>query len=130
MATDYGIDVSTLPDLDQAFGLISGQTALAQCLLRRIQTPRGALPFNPDDGIDVADYLHGAFTDTDLFRLKNAVESELKKDERVLDIRCEASFSASDNALSLTIAVFPVEGRQFNLTANISAFDFRLIGIQ
>lgn len=129
MATDYGIDVSTLPDLDQAFGLISGQTALAESLARRIQTPRGALPFNPDDGVDVTDWLHGTMTDTEVFRLRQAVESEMMKDERVLSVACDAVWDASSASLSLVIRVVPVEGREFSMTANLTDFDFRLIGV-
>ena len=35
MATDYGIDVSTFPDLDPTFGLISGPRVVAENVARR-----------------------------------------------------------------------------------------------
>ena len=130
MATDYGIDVSTIPDLDPVFALVSGRDALIQALVRRLQTPRGALPFNPDDGLDVRDWLHEGQTATQLFRLRSMVEAELLKDERVLSVTCQTAWSAGSDELTLTIDVEPVVGKAFTMTAAISAFDFRIIGVE
>ena len=130
MATDYGIDVSTIPDLDPVFALVSGREALAQAIVRRLQTPRGALPFNPDDGLDVCGWLHEGRTATQLFRLRSAVEAEVLKDERVLSATCETSWAAGSEALTLRVGVEPVVGKAFTLTASVSDFDFALIGVE
>lgn len=131
MATDYGIDVSTIPDLDPVFALVSGRDALIQSLVRRLQTPRGALPFNPDDGLDVCDWLHEGQTATQLFRLRSMVEAELLKDERVLSVTCQTAWLPDGcDELTLTIDVEPVVGKTFTMTAAISAFDFRIIGVE
>lgn len=130
MATDYGIDVSTIPDLDPVFALVSGREALIQALWRRIQTPKGALPFNPDDGLDVRDWLHEGRTPTQLFRLRSSVEAELLKDERVLSVTCETSWTPGGEGVELRIFVEPVVGKAFTMTASVSDFDFSIIGVE
>ena len=130
MTTDYGIDVSTFPDLDPAFSLVSGREALAQSLTRRLQTPRGALPFHPDDGIDVRDWLHEGVDAVTLFRLRSEIEAELEKDERVLAASCVTEWEPGAGGLSLSVSVEPVIGERFALIVSVSDFDFSLIGVE
>ena len=48
------IDSATgLPDLDPYFRVVTGRTAVAQALLRRLVTPRGGLLGEPLYGLDV-----------------------------------------------------------------------------
>lgn len=130
MADDYGIDVSTIPDLSPAFALVSGRDALVQCLVRRLRTPRGSLPFHPDDGICLSDWLHEGVTQTSIWSLQAAVETELRKDERVQAVSCSAVFDAASGSLSVAIRVTPVTGRPFRMTASVSDFDFSLLSVE
>lgn len=127
---DFGSDISTVPDLDPAFRPISGQQVLAQALMRRLSTPRGALPFNPDDGLDLNDWLHRGIDTTTLYRLKNAVKAECEKDERVYAVAVSLSPSARLDALTIRIQVEPVTGQEFSMTARLTAFDFSLLSVE
>lgn len=131
-ATDFGVDVSTIPDLDPAFAPINGRDVLAEAIARRLQTARGALPFNPDDGVDLNEWLHEGTTNQALYRLRGAIRAECEKDERVFEANVAIAFdeTASNKALRLTITIDPVEGFQFTMTARVSEFDFTLLRVE
>ena len=130
MAIDYGTDISTMPDLDPAFVAISGPKVLAQALMRRLSTPHGALPFNPDDGLDLNDWLHQGLDATTLYRLKSAIEAECERDERVYSVAVSLDASARLDALTIRILVEPVSGQEFAMTARLTAFDFSLLSVE
>lgn len=130
MAIDYGTDISTDPDLDPAFGSLSGPEVLTQALMRRLSTPQGALPFNPDDGIDLNDWLHRGITHKALYWLKSAIEAECEKDERVYAVAAAVSADSTGEALTIDLAVEPIQGRAFRFTAKLSSFDFTLLNIE
>src|SRR5690349_16156686 len=83
MATDFGSDISGFPDLDPTFSLVSGTTALAQAIARRLESPRGSLWYAPDYGTDVRGRLNDAFTASGLHALQSDIEAECEKDERI-----------------------------------------------
>ncbi len=56
--TDFVVDVSTFPDLDSSFTLITGRRVIAEAILRRLLTPRGGLAYDPDFGLDVRGWLN------------------------------------------------------------------------
>src|SRR5690606_6969920 len=55
LTTDEGLD------LDPSFGLVSGRRALAQAILARLDTPQGALWYDPDYGRDLKRWLNESF---------------------------------------------------------------------
>lgn len=131
IVTDYGIDISTDPDLDPAFAPIRGRQVLAQVLARRLQTVRGSLPFNPYDGLDLNDWLHEAATAPSLYQLRSAIQAECEKDERVYAVEVQLNASpTSSKALHLQLSVEPVEGMPFSMTAELTAFNFTLLNIE
>lgn len=128
MATaDFGSDFSAVDDLDANLSVVSGRTCLIQALLRRISTPRGALFYAPDYGIDI-----GAFVNTtsDPRVIEAAVESEILTDERVNNARAtvtvtdpadqsvtggkaftiELSLETDDGPFTLTLTIDQVTG--------------------
>lgn len=126
-ATDYGVDVSTYPDLDAQFSLCKGLDGLAQSVWRRLQTAPGALPFYPDEGIDVREYLHEGVSMATLVALRNDVESEVMRDERVR--RCAVDLEAYDDTLKMSVRVEAMTGEAFTLVAKVGKMDFSLIGV-
>jgi hypothetical protein len=78
-----GVDVSCYPDLDPLGTLVSGNTALAQAIARRLTTPRGGLFYDTNYGTDLRLYLNEGMTNEAQSRIKAAIESECAKDERV-----------------------------------------------
>jgi len=94
-ATDYGSDCTTwagttqtTPDLDPSFRTITGQRVVAEAVCRRLCTPRGSLPDDPNAGFDIRRLVHAKMDDQTLLQLKTAIEREAEKDERVFRTRC------------------------------------------
>lgn len=124
---DFGDDVSTFtPGLDPTFTLISGSQVLRENLARRLQTPRGSIPFAEDYGTDVNLWLSEGMLEDDLDELKMAVEQECLKDERVLDAKAAIEFNAQTQELRLDVAVDTEQG-PFRLVVSVDKLNMRLL---
>ncbi len=84
-----GKDIGAYPDLD--WRVREGVENLREALLRRLTTPRGALWYAPNYGLDLRVYLHDAVTPERLEELRILVEQECEKDPRVLFARAEVN---------------------------------------
>lgn len=121
---DTGTDVSLLTPIAGSWPVLGGDKMLAEQTIRRITTPRGTLDFSPNDGIDVRDYLRVDMDTTDVFNAKQAIESELLKDERFDDVSVSATFnppqtSQSDANLQLTMTMTKGQGG-FQLVTSVT----------
>ena len=105
---DFGIDLSSSPDLD--FGLVTGRRALAEALLRRLSTPRGSLVSDLDYGFDLRLLMNEALGADDLARVQMAMEAELEKDERVGSVSSRLDFDAQRERARVTVAVATAGG--------------------
>lgn len=94
---DLGTDINCYPDLDPAFGLVTGFTCLAQCLARCLATPRGSLPYAPNRGTDLRQFVNEAVTPSLRARVQMAIERECEQDERVMGAKASVSWDASGN---------------------------------
>ncbi len=110
MATDFGTDVSTYPDLDLSFAPITGQQVLVEAVMRRLETDRGSLPFAPDYGIGIRSWLNESLTQRRVDELVAMVISECLADERIGAADVAASWSRPTETLKLTIAITPADG--------------------
>lgn len=131
MAIDYGTDVSTYPDLDPLFQIISGKQVLAEALLRRYQTPRGGLWYDPDYGLDIRLWLNESF-DTDsasLDRLAASIEAEAMKDERVGAASVAVELNLATSYLTITARVQPRDAVAFELVLGVSRLTVELLRI-
>ena len=128
---DLGTDISTYPDLDPLFAPISGSRVLAEALLRRFQTPRGGLFYDPDYGTDLRAWLNDSFDANaeGMARLAAAVEAEANKDERVGRATASVSLDLSTNRMTITLRVEPREGVAFRLVLDVSQVSVALINI-
>ncbi len=135
MTTDYGLDLSSLDDVDETRE-VGGLELVAQDAVWRLKTPRamGILEGDaPDYGFDLLEALGSSETVTDAAALPDRIRAELTKDPRILsvnatvvrtligpgtafDIRipCDTPDGpfelvglASDTALDLTIRLLP-----------------------
>ncbi len=94
------IDPATgLPDLDPYFRAVTGRTAVAQALLRRLVTPRGGLLGEPLYGLDVRAWTNDTIDARALRALETAAATQLRRDERVDDVSLVATFA--DDVLRL-----------------------------
>lgn len=82
---DFGLDLWNDGDLDPFGRTTTGFEALAQALLRRLDTPTGSLPDDEDGdyGYDLSALLSEGMTDSDLAAVASRVEHEFGQDERV-----------------------------------------------
>ena len=99
-----GLDVSTFPDLDATFALISGAKVVAEAVARRITTPRGSLRGQPDYGIDVRDYLNEGLTPARVFALKAAIQAEAEADPRVASVDVDVTHDPKAGSLRVSVA--------------------------
>jgi phage baseplate assembly protein W len=114
-STSLGSDVLVFPGLDETFTLVSDSRVLTEALARRLCTPRGTLPFHPDYGLDLRQYLNQSMTADALYRLKTAAERECEQDERVGSADAVVTYTPSSSSLKVS------------LTINTAAGPFRLV---
>ncbi len=100
---NFGADVSTWPDLDGSFALITGKRVVAEAALRRLMTPRGALVGAPNYGLDLRGWVNASYTPAQLGRLQADIAAECEKDERVRS--ADVTVTADTTTMSLTVQV-------------------------
>lgn len=129
MATpDYGVDVDCVEDLDPAFGLVSGNKAVAQALLRRFSTPRGGLFYDRTYGYDLRAFCNADLHAHELFAIAASVEAEAERDERVSSARADVTFDAPTGRLRVSLRVVGSEG-PFALVLDVSAVTVELLTV-
>lgn len=106
---DLGTDVSTFPDLDMSFALISGPRVVAEAIARRLGTPRGGgLFYDPTYGYDLRGYLNEAVPASQLGNIAAAVEQEALRDERVES--CTANVTLTKGVLKVIVRFVTADG--------------------
>ncbi len=98
-----GTDVSTFPDLDRGFSLITGRRAVAEAVARRWITPRGSLPWAPGVGEDVRQYLSARVDGPRLRALEAALQAQAEGEERVASAAVTVAWSGTAGALALRV---------------------------
>lgn len=129
-----GTDINTpitdgVPDLDPMFGLVSGRTALAQAIARRLTTRRGLLEWIGDDpeyGHDVREYLGEDVGARAEFVIASRVQAECLKDERVRAAQVTATLAAE--RLTLSIKLTDADG-PFRLTLAVTGVTVELLKV-
>lgn len=111
MATDFGTDISCMPDLDPMGSLKQGSYVLAEAIARRLITQRGTLIDDPNYGTDVRGWVNDvASSGASLAQLKGAIERECRQDERVQSADAELYFDAPSSTLSVTLSLITSAG--------------------
>lgn len=118
----YGSDLSCAADLTEDMVELDGDDSLvlAQALIRRLDCPRGALPDDPDYGIDVRGYLNRGTTTTELIELASRIRAELAKDDRVSAIAVTVTPSSTGSSLTVTLAVTPIDADAGGFTLTLA----------
>jgi hypothetical protein len=119
------IDIDCVDDFKAHMPTVSGRVALMQRLARRLSTPRGKLPFWPNFGTDMSQFLLSKVPDA---RISNAARTECLKDEQVED--CTVVVEHPDStSLRLVITVLAGDG-PFTFTMTISEAERTLVQLQ
>lgn len=122
----FGTDISCVDDLDPTFGLVAGNTTLAQAILRRLSTPRGGLLDDPDYGYDVRSLLADEGTLRSLTAARVAIANEVEKDERVFSCDVELEFLAPAESLLIRLEVTTARG-PFRLVLEASQVNVEIL---
>lgn len=116
----YGVDLSCVtditPDLEEVDAF--SPLGIAQASIRRLSTPRGSLPDEPDYGIDVRGYANRGVTEQELGNLQAEIGNEVTKDDRVESARVVVTRSGS--ALSIQLELVPADPALGTFTATVS----------
>lgn len=126
---DLGSDISTFPDLDTTFSLISGRRVLAEAVARRLITPKGALWKHPSYGCDLRRYLNAVMTTQRLSQVKQEAEAQAEEDERVLACESTVKFDDASKTLLIRIGLTDSLG-PFTFTAGISQLGLTMLAAQ
>lgn len=105
-----GTGIACITSVGPRFSFVSENLCLGQSLVRRLTTPRGALPWAPNDGVDVRSYLNHGSTSQATFSLQRAVRDECEKDERVQSADVAAAFNFGTQTMTLTIGIVTANG--------------------
>jgi phage baseplate assembly protein W len=107
----YGTDLSCITDLAEDLAEVdpTSNQAIAEALIRRLITPRGALPDDPDYGFDLRGLLNRGVTLTELRAVTGQARNEIRKDDRVADAKVSAAFSLQGATLRVSIEVTPAD---------------------
>lgn len=120
------VDIDCVDDLKPHMPSVSGRLALAQRLARRLTTPRGRLPFWPNFGTDLRQFL---LSKTRSEQISAAAEDECVKDEQVESVTIQTEILRDGRELNLTIFVTDAEG-PFRFTLEIADAKANLLALQ
>ena len=126
-APDYGTDISTSPTLDPSFGPLTGSRVVAEAVARRLTTPRGTLPDDPNYGTDLRAWLNESMTPATLTQVRSAAERECLKDERLQSADATVSYDAASGTLSVVLALALSAGPTFRLVLGVTAVSVTLL---
>lgn len=108
----YGRDLSCVTDCTDDYAEVDPLTrhALAESLFRSVTTPRGTVIDAPALGIDVRAWGTGAAIGPNtLITYSDQARGEMRKDDRVDDVTCVASFDFRTLTLTLACEVIAVD---------------------
>lgn len=119
----YGSDISCDSDVDPDVVEVDPFTtlALAQAIVRRLDTPRGSLPDDKNYGIDVRSYVNRGVTAAEIQQLAGQISNELRKDDRIDTLTVTVRPSSTGTTLRIELAVRPVDSRIGGFTLTLSA---------
>ena len=124
--SDLGSDFDCPGDLKPDARLLTSPTeqitAWLQALARRLQTPRGALFYDTDYGLDLRSYLSD---DEEPAVAAHEINQELLKDERTS--RCTTDIAVAADSWTITSTPTFVDGATYALTFLVTAGSIDLL---
>ena len=119
----YGSDISC--DFDVAFDAAEVDPfttfALAQAVVRRLDTPRGSLPDDNGYGISVRQFVNKGTTTVEIESLGGQIHNEVIKDDRVEALTVIVRPSSTGTTLRVELAIQPVDAQIGGFTLTLSA---------
>jgi hypothetical protein len=118
----YGSDLWCENDLHPRMEEVADSVlVIAQYAIRRLSTPPGSLPDDPEWGLDLSAYCNRPTTAREFAALEGEVESELIDDDRVDEVRAHLSSSGDGGRLFVRLRIAPADSNDsFTLTLSVS----------
>lgn len=127
----YGTDVSCDSDVDPLVRDVNGFTtlALAEAIVRRLDTPRGSLPDDKNYGISVPSYLNSGRTAQGIRQLAGQIRAEVLLDDRVQSLTVRVAPNSVGSDLRIELLVEPIDALlgAGSFTLTLSASDVGLV---
>ena len=117
---DYGTGVDGISDLPLIFRPVSGLRNLGNDLARRLQIPRGSLPWDLNCGFDVRALLREGALLSNILAVQSAIEAECEKDERVTSCSAQVTYIEAAASLTIVLQITPSSGPTFTLVLAVS----------
>lgn len=118
----YGKDLSCVSDLTETMEEVEGPLVVAQAIVRRLTTPRGGLPYDPNYGLDVRGFLNRATTTAELRSIAGQVRLEVTKDDRVESASVTVTApSLNTLRIALDVEMADPEQTEFALTLAVTS---------
>lgn len=115
-----GVDIFCFPDFDPIGVLVSGITALAQRVARRLTNNRGTWFWAPNECTDTRQYLNDILTQERISVIQNEIERETLREESVKTVSSKVTFDASANTLDVELTGVTSEG-PFNFVFEVTS---------
>lgn len=130
-APDFGLDLSGTDDLDPLMREVTGLEALAQALVRRLDTETGTLLDDEDGdyGYDLTEQLGEGMTPDELAAIPGRVENQFRADERVSDAKVKATLSTIER-VDLACRIVPYGAGPFTFTLQITDVAKTILNVQ
>jgi hypothetical protein len=122
----YGTDLSCSSDLTPTMASVDAFStrAISEAIVRRLDTPRGALVDDPDYGTDLRGFLNRGATAAELNALSDKVRAEVQRDDRVRSATVSLRMSEATRTLRVDIAVALVgTDGAFRMTLAVTSAD-------
>ncbi len=131
---DLGTGIATLwtasgPDLDPYFHRVTGNTAVAHSVLRRLVTRRKTLSWALGVGFDVREMVNEGFdarSQAPLLMIAAHVRTECLGDERVRAADVTVTYDSSTRRLRIEAALVTADG-PFRLVIEVSALTLEIL---
>lgn len=122
MATEHGYDIGGILDISADLQVVSGRTALAHAIARRLTTARGNLFYDLNYGHDIRQYVSAPTPQPGV--IESQVSAECLKDERVTD----AEVTVLSIGEELRLVILLTDGRgPFSLTLKVTQLTVELL---
>jgi len=118
---DYGPDVSTFPDLDEAFAPLTGIAVIAQSIARSLEDARY--------GVDLRHWLNESLEEADVFHLQQTIESQCLADERLQGVSVAVT-QPSLYEMRIAIDVEPSQHGPFRLVLKVTSITLELLTVE
>jgi hypothetical protein len=124
----YGTGIGDRDELDPRFAPVDEVTNMAIEMARRLSTPRGALVWAPNDGIDLTLYLNRDLEPSDVNAMRTEILHEILKDERIASASVDVAFDPGGSALTLSVEGVGAPG-PFSMVIAASALSISVLAI-